>query len=109
MYRGFNLELNWDNNNEYFIKYYNRGKQLYNNKKIEVQKTLNNFILNDGSLDGSMLQNNWFPQINSDIFISHSHKDKKIAIALSGMLSLFELIYSLILVFGAMQMNYLKL
>lgn len=40
-------------------------------------------ILNNGKLDGSKMQQNWFPQIKADIFISHSHKDKDLAIALS--------------------------
>ena len=33
-----------------------------------------------------MMQANWFPQIKADIFISHSHKDINLAIALAGWL-----------------------
>ena len=32
------------------------------------------------------MQANWFPQIKADIFISHSHKDKGLALALAGWL-----------------------
>src|SRR5690606_26606894 len=34
-------------------------------------------------IDGSKLQADWFPNIEADIFISHSHRDKDLAIALS--------------------------
>lgn len=37
-------------------------------------------------LDGSKLSNEWFPSIHADIFISHSHKDEKLAIKLAAWL-----------------------
>ncbi|MDX1956930.1 MAG: hypothetical protein SFU98_00055 [Leptospiraceae bacterium] len=33
------------------------------------------------------MQQEWFPQINSDIFISHSHRDEKLAITFAGWLN----------------------
>ncbi|MCM3671654.1 toll/interleukin-1 receptor domain-containing protein [Mesobacillus maritimus] len=52
-----------------------------------MKEELNKFLLNDGSLDGEKMQKSWFPQINSDVFLSHSHNDKEKAIALAGWLN----------------------
>jgi hypothetical protein len=43
-------------------------------------------VNNDNSLDGSAIQDSWFPQIDADIFISHSHRDIDTAIVFSGWL-----------------------
>lgn len=32
------------------------------------------------------MQSYWFPKINADIFLSHSHKDEKLIIAFAGWL-----------------------
>lgn len=50
-------------------------------KKI-VKKNLEGYIGIDSSLDGSKLSEDWFPKIDADVFISHSHKDEKIALGL---------------------------
>ena len=47
---------------------------------------MSDFILSNGSVDGSKLQEYWFPRIKADVFISHSHQDEKLALALAGWL-----------------------
>lgn len=84
MYRGFNLDLNWKP--EYDDNFFDLGKKMFDANSIKVKETLTSFVLNDGTLDGSKMQSNWFPQVKSDIFISHSHRDRKRAIALAGWL-----------------------
>lgn len=81
MYRGFNLELDWKSE-----EFYKKGLALYQSDNITVRSTLKDFAYTDGTLDGSLMQSNWFPQIKSDIFISHSHRDEKQAITLAGWL-----------------------
>lgn len=81
MFRGFNLQLNW-----FSQECYNKGIVLYNENKKQIKNSIDSFILDDGSLDGSSMQTNWFPQIEANIFISHSHKDENTAIALAGWL-----------------------
>ena len=44
------------------------------------------FIIND-EIDGNKLQNEFFPKIEADIFISHSHADRDLANALAGWLN----------------------
>lgn len=38
----------------------------------------------DKEIDGTKIQNEWFPQVKADIFISHSHEDETLACALAG-------------------------
>jgi hypothetical protein len=54
--------------------------------KEEIEMVLDDFALLTGALDGSAIQENWFPQIEADIFISHSHSDDRTAIIFSEIL-----------------------
>ena len=87
MYRGFNLLLE---NNSFREGYFETLKEIgldsFSRQQTSIEETINSFVRNDGSLDGSMMQANWFPQIKADIFISHSHKDEDLALALAGWL-----------------------
>lgn len=86
MYKGFNLEniseidLKIETNKNKSFEEYN-----YSNFK-EIEKKLKNFILNGGSIKAVEIQNDWFPNIKADIFISHSHKDEELAIKLGDWL-----------------------
>jgi len=82
MYRGFNLELT----NEPSRRYINIGKEIKKVNNEVIKKTLDSFLLNNGSLDGSKIISEWFPEINSHIFLSHSHHDEDIAMNLAGLL-----------------------
>jgi len=84
MYKGFNLDLNWDS--KYDEEFYEVGQKLFIEYKDQVGDVLKNYTLNEGVINGSVMQKNWFPQVKADIFISHSHKDEKRAVALAGWL-----------------------
>lgn len=81
MYKGFNLTLEIDS-----PKFYKLGLELYSEYEGNVRRKLKDLTDSDGILDGSMIQSDWFPQVNSDIFLSHSHRDEKLAITLAGLL-----------------------
>ncbi len=81
MFRGFKVEsLSIPGEN------FQKGLELFEANKIDIQRRLKNSIFSTSVMDGSAIQSNWFPQIDAHIFISHSHDDKDMAIALSGWL-----------------------
>lgn len=59
------------------------------NKKV-VKDALERF-LKDGKIDGSAMRDNWFPQISTNVFISHSHSDEEKALKLASWLQEFGL------------------
>jgi hypothetical protein len=62
-----------------------QGSQIANKRKEEVGKKLQEyqFPKNADEVDLSKVINDWFPSGEYDIFLSHSHQDEKIAIAIS--------------------------
>lgn len=54
--------------------------------KNAISDKLHNFIPNNGKIDGTNIQNSWFPTIDADVFISHAHSDENIALTLAGWL-----------------------
>lgn len=86
MYRGFNLELN----KSFFANFDNfveLGRTHLVSSKAQTEKQLMDYLFNDKTIDGTKLIEDWFPKVNADIFISHSHADEKLANALAGWLN----------------------
>lgn len=81
MHRGFKLTLSWEDDD-----YFRQGLIDFEANKTIIKKTLDGFIGKDGVLHGSKLQDTWFPLVKADVFLSHSHSDRKMAIALAGWL-----------------------
>lgn len=83
MYIGFELKsLDFED----FEDFYEIGKRSFNKHKRTVTRTIDNFMNVNGSLNGDKMQSAWFPQINADIFLSHSHADENLVIAFAGWL-----------------------
>lgn len=94
MFAGFNLDLK-NNSNIYggkiidFSMYKIQGENHLNSQKEYCKKRLKEYVINGTTsdiVDGSKLQDDWFPQVNVDAFISHSHKDLELAQGLAGWL-----------------------
>jgi hypothetical protein len=66
--------------------YYKQGLELLNEQRAEVKIVLDDFAIRNGTLDGTAIQENWFPQIEADVFISHSHSDERLAVIFSTLL-----------------------
>lgn len=82
MYRRFKIEVSqnkWSN-------YLSFGQKVYNTNKEMIQKSLSKFVEKDNSLSAKDIMDNWFPDVKADIFISHSHKDRDLALSFAGWL-----------------------
>ncbi|MSU00127.1 hypothetical protein [Tissierella pigra] len=90
MFAGFNLaitsqelkELVGSGNFDYYKKI---GREHLKPKKAIFEENIQKYIEN-GIADGTKIENDWFPKIETDIFISHSHIDEEISLTLAGWL-----------------------
>src|SRR5438309_1285086 len=57
-----------------------------NARNVKLVKQALEAFLVAGKVDGSEMQDHWFPKIEADVFISHSHTDELAAIELAGWL-----------------------
>ncbi len=78
MYRGFNLKIS-----SLSEEYMSKGILIQSENTREIITGLKKQI----EIDGSKLQDDWFPAIDADVFVSHSHDDGDLAICLSGFLA----------------------
>lgn len=93
MFAGFNLDL--PNNTDIygkkiidFSKYKVQGENHLNRQKEYYNKKLKEYVINGTEfINGSKLQDDWFPEIEADVFISHSHKDLELAQGFVGWLN----------------------
>lgn len=83
MVTGYNLHL--DKNMSEFQSYIKCGESHLSEQKAKISDCLQKYIIN-GIADGTRLGKDWFPEIEADIFISHSHADEKLAKGLAGWL-----------------------
>jgi hypothetical protein len=81
MYKGFNLSFGKN-----FFQFMKQGEELSTQYRTVIMQKMDAFLTDDGKLDGSRLQEHWFPQVHADVFISHSHNDLNVATALAGWL-----------------------
>jgi len=81
MYRAFNLS-----SIKNLPEYYEPGRHVMENQRRQIRHSLDQFLSLQGIIDGRELENNWFPQIDCSVFISHAHADENLAISLMGYL-----------------------
>lgn len=99
MYKGYNLSITSGDFGAVFgadstvsssilLKYAILGRafiEQYQKKVAERLRTLGSLTVSK-VLDGNEIEEVWFPKIDSQVFISHSHTDTDLAFALSGWL-----------------------
>jgi len=60
---------------------YHSGSAILSANKTKIHSRLDEYIRSNGEIDGAEIINDWFPEVDSHVFISHSHSDEKLAIA----------------------------
>lgn len=84
MFAGFNLALSSDS--VLLQNYFDKGKSIFADQQAMVKNTLQPYINPDGSLSASKIEADWFPAIEANVFLSHSHADEDIVKAFAGYL-----------------------
>ena len=87
MYRGFNLNIFEEDAVHFISNYYKYGCALWKDNNTIIDRTIQSFKLSENRLDGDKMSSDWFPIIDADVFISHSHNDEDLAIAIGGLLN----------------------
>lgn len=83
MYRGFNITLNLNIED----KYLDLGREIQRIEKENIKGNFEKYFLENDKLDGNYIMDQWFPIVNNDIFLSHSHKDENLALKIAGFLN----------------------
>lgn len=69
-----------------FKIYHRLGKEVLSQNKKTVSDSLEKYIKANGHINANQLSGEWFPTVETDVFISHSHADVNLAHALAGFL-----------------------
>lgn len=80
------LSLDESQNKTY---YYYFGKEILATQKQIVDESLERYKDEYGIFDANLIEKDWFPQIDADIFISHSHKDEESVLIFAGLINCF--------------------
>lgn len=88
MFSKFRITVN-DGNNFNEDKYFRYGNGCLALQKKAISASLEQCIdRSTGIIDGSKLEKEWFKEIHADVFLSHSHTDERLAIALAGWMNM---------------------
>lgn len=63
------------------------GNKILAKQKRIVDSSLERYKDKDGNFDASLIEKDWFPQIDADIFISHSHQDEENVLIFAGLIN----------------------
>lgn len=67
-------------------EYKQEGENIFKRNLGIVRKKLEEYLSPTGKLKMTEIQEDWFPEIKADIFLSHSHQDEQKALILAGYL-----------------------
>ena len=83
MFAKFNLRLQEGQIEENYREYALQARDVISRS---THRILSDYLLNDGSLDASAMERDWFPEIKANVFLSHSHADEEAVIRFAGFL-----------------------
>lgn len=86
MYRGFKLKSFSIDDKKEETRLFDLGQNIFLENRAKCETKLWEIMTATNSLDGNALVQSWFPQIDAQIFISHSHSDERLAKILAGWL-----------------------
>ncbi|SAL18549.1 hypothetical protein AWB64_01262 [Caballeronia sordidicola] len=86
MFKGFNLKF--DDASDFstrLITQYGALSERFRTRKLDARSHISSYLKN-GAVDARKLQSDWFAAVKADVFISHSHADEALAMALGAAL-----------------------
>ena len=95
MFRGFELKLDENTFSQQvgdFTLYENEGEYLKTDLHAFFGRNIQKFTYDSSfSIDGNEIENRWFPKSSGlfHVFLSHSHADEQLALAITGLLKRF--------------------
>ena len=86
MYKGFNLRFS---DSSYYagelLRNYGAQADAYRIRKANARRSIADYLRN-GGIDAQKLQDDWFQSVGAHVFISHSHADEDLAMAIAAAL-----------------------
>lgn len=85
MFAPYNLIIDDNEKDEFMKKFGFQNFKSYENTLNQViEDKISYFDSEKNILNGTKIQEDWFPSLNFNIFISHSHRDHNLAVALAN-------------------------
>lgn len=84
MFVGFNAHITEQGVFSPYFKDFGQG--LFDEQMNTVHSSLSSYAIDENILDAARIEDDWFPSIDVNVFISQSHKDQELAIGLAGWL-----------------------
>lgn len=105
MYKGFDIQLKlvpvfinrfqkhnktpeFNTTSSEFDMYVNEGRKTYKNSSNTIKSGIDTYLRHNGVIDGAKVSADWFPEIDAHVFLSHSHADEDMVIALAHWLKI---------------------
>lgn len=82
VHEGFNLELK---SSKEWLQWKDIGETLFTKIGADEKTEIKEYV-RAGVIDGAKLQASWFGAKRANVFISHSHRDKDLAVSIAGWL-----------------------
>src|SRR5262245_6098291 len=86
MYKAFQITNINDKWNEPQKDLFPWGRLQKSVDEFAIGEILRKLLKPDGVVDGELMQRAWFPQVEAEVFISHSHQDETKALNFAGYL-----------------------
>lgn len=87
MYKAFRYNENFSEmSNNDKTDYLFLGREIFQKQQKEIVDNLEEFYKKPNVIDGNKLKSNWFPHVEANVFLSHSHKDLDDVLILAGYL-----------------------
>ncbi|MDU9410408.1 hypothetical protein RTH74_22645 [Pseudomonas sp. zfem001] len=80
------IGFDFDPEHKYWGEYVGAGREIYRGHEELVRASIDSMMDMNGLVKAEDILKSWFPSVNADIFLSHSHSDEKVVLGFAGWL-----------------------